>query len=80
MRRSQDHTSVVEKIGTEAFATHSIVPPQAGRFTIARYSYDLDGSGEDDGIALPFSLKESHSIEGSVCKILIRFEISRKIC
>lgn len=28
---------------------------------------------------MPFSLRESHIIEGSVCKLLMRFEINRQL-
>lgn len=51
------------------------MPAQAGKFTVARYFYETEE--DEEAVVLPFAIRESHMIEGSVCKLLMRFEINR---
>ena len=66
----------MQAIGSDKFATHTICPAQSGKFTIARYFFDSESEG---AAGLPFTLRESHSLEGGLCKIMVRFEINRKL-
>ena len=76
---NQDHP--VQQIGGDQFASHAICPAQSGKFTIARYFYDTDLDNQDSrSRMMPFFLRESHTVEGTICKIMMRFEIDRKLC
>ena len=66
------HAESIQTIGSDKFSLHAIQVPLSGRFTIARYFYS-----EEAQVKLPFMLRATYTIEGSVAKVLFKFEVDK---
>ena len=68
------HAESVKTIGSDKFSLHAIQVPLSGRFTIAKYFYS-----EESQVKLPFMLRATYTIEGSIAKVLFKFEIDKQL-